>query len=369
MAHIRIIIVNGRLYTEKYKQVFQTRDVVTIWGILQLLRLYPGKLPDLDLMIECGDKPVIKKHDYHGPNPSIPPPLFHYCGDESSFDIVLPDWSFWGWPEVNIKPWEELKEEIKEGNRRIKWKNREPYAYWKGNSKLGAARHDLIKCNASDGHDWKARIFGMEWHEVKKQGFKSSDLASQCTYRYKIYVEGVSWSVSQKYILACDSMTLIVKPRFYDFFTRSLLPLIHYWPINENNKCGSIKFAVEWGNKYTDKAQEIGKGGSKFVQENLAMEYVYDYTFHLLNEYAKLLKYKPTIPQGAVETCSETLVCSVRGQKRRFLKHSMVKSPADSLTCVLPPSYERSALSGFLERKENLTKQVILWEGSERSSI
>lgn len=97
VAHIRIIVVDGRLYTLRYKKVFQTRDVVTIWGMLQLLRLYPGRLPDLDLMLECGDRPVIKKHDYGSSKASIPPPLFHYCGDESSYDIVFPDWSFWGW--------------------------------------------------------------------------------------------------------------------------------------------------------------------------------------------------------------------------------------------------------------------------------
>lgn len=119
---------------------------------------------------------------------------------------------------------------------------------------------------------------------------------------------------------------------------------------------------------FLHQAQEIGKAGSKFVQENLAMEYVYDYSFHLLNEYAKLLKYKPTIPEGAVETCSEALVCSVKGQKRRYRKHSMVKSPSDSLPCILPPSYEQSAFRAFLERKENLTNQVILWERSESTS-
>lgn len=96
-AHIRLIIVSGRLYVEKYKRAFQTRDLVTIWGILQLLRLYPGKLPDLDLMFECGDEPVILKSDYRGHGASIPPPLFHYCGNESTFDIVFPDWTFWGW--------------------------------------------------------------------------------------------------------------------------------------------------------------------------------------------------------------------------------------------------------------------------------
>lgn len=62
-------------------------------------------------------------------------------------------------PELSIKPWEVLQQEIQEGNGRIKWKDREAYAYWKGNTRVGAARRDLAKCNASDQDDWKARIF------------------------------------------------------------------------------------------------------------------------------------------------------------------------------------------------------------------
>lgn len=95
MSHIRITIVNGRLYTIKYKKAFQTRDFVTIWGILQLLKLYPGQVPDVDLMFECGDKPVILKSHYGAS--SIPPPVFHYCSDNLSHHIIFPDWSFWGW--------------------------------------------------------------------------------------------------------------------------------------------------------------------------------------------------------------------------------------------------------------------------------
>ena len=71
--------------------------------------------------------------------------------------------------------------------------------------------------------------------------------------RYKIYIEGLAWSVSDKYILACDSMTLLVRPRYYDFFIRGMVPLEHYWPIRDNGKCTSLKFAVEWGNNHTEK--------------------------------------------------------------------------------------------------------------------
>ncbi|KAF5733037.1 O-glucosyltransferase rumi-like [Tripterygium wilfordii] len=159
VAHFRLVIVGGRVYVKKYKKVFQTRDVFTIWGIVQLTRLYPGMLPDLELLFYCGDKTAIKKRNYHeGSNPTSPPPVFHYCGDDDSLDIVFPDWSFWGWAEINVRPWKSLLEDIKEGNKRINWKDRLPYAYWKGNARVGG-RADLMKCNVSDKYDWNGRFY------------------------------------------------------------------------------------------------------------------------------------------------------------------------------------------------------------------
>lgn len=96
-AHFRLVIVNGKAYVEKYKKSIQSRDLFTIWGILQLLRRYPGKVPDLELMFDCNDRPVIVSSEHRGPNATSPPPLFRYCGDRRTMDIVFPDWSFWGW--------------------------------------------------------------------------------------------------------------------------------------------------------------------------------------------------------------------------------------------------------------------------------
>jgi hypothetical protein len=93
-AHFRLVIVNGKAYVEKYRKSIQTRDVFTIWGILQLLRKYPGRIPDLELMFDCDDQPVIRSG---GRNTTGPPPLFRYCGDRWTRDVVFPDWSFWGW--------------------------------------------------------------------------------------------------------------------------------------------------------------------------------------------------------------------------------------------------------------------------------
>lgn len=49
--------------------------------------------------------------------------------------------------------------DIKEGNKRMKWMKREPYAYWKGNPTVAYTRRDLLKCNVTDKQDWNARLY------------------------------------------------------------------------------------------------------------------------------------------------------------------------------------------------------------------
>lgn len=205
------------------------------------------------------------------------------------------------------------------------------------------------------------------------------------TLRYKIYAEGATWSVSEKYIIACDSMTMFIEPRYYDFFTRSMLPLQHYWPISAKNMCEDIKFAVDWGNAHLDnviicfltftllsktntlsnifqqcelQAQKIGEGGSNYVIENLKMKFVYDYMFHLLNTYAKLMRFEPKVPKGAVEVCAESMACSLRGVRKHFLTESMIVSPSDSPPCTMPSPYTNESLHQFLQEKEDLGRKV-----------
>ncbi|KAG8376501.1 hypothetical protein BUALT_Bualt09G0070000 [Buddleja alternifolia] len=55
-------------------------------------------------------------------------------------------------------------------------------------------------------------------------------------------------------------------------------------------------------------AQKIGREASNFIQNDLKMDFVYNYMFHLLSEYSKLLRYKSTIPQNAIELCSEIVL-------------------------------------------------------------
>ncbi|CAI9101789.1 OLC1v1039203C1 [Oldenlandia corymbosa var. corymbosa] len=355
-AHFRLVILDGKVYVEKYRESMLYRVWFTVWGIVQLARWYPGKLPDLELMFDSEDRPVIPARDLGAR------PLFRYCSDWEHMDIVFPDWSFWGWPEINIKPWRSVMKDIKIGNSKSKWRDRVPYAYWKGNPHVAPWRADLLKCNVTDKDDWNTRLYIQDWNEEYKRGFNNSNLGDQCTYRYKIYIEGWAWSVSEKYIFACDSPVLYMTPRFYDFFIRGMVPQRHYWPVKDHDKCRSLKFAVEYGNNHPEKAEAIGAAGSRFIQEDMKMEYIFDYIFHLLNEYSKLLKFKPEIPPKATEVCAESIACPADELWRKSMEESLEKSPSNTNPCSLPAAYDPEELKAFIDEKAKLTMEVERWE-------
>lgn len=94
----------------------------------------------------------------------------------------------------------------------------------------------------------------------------------------------------------------------------------------------------------------------------MKMEYVFDYIFHLLNEYAKLQKFEPKIPLEAVEICSESLACTSQGIWRKFMEEGLEKSPSYTNPCTLPPPYEPQEIKSFVEQKIKATQQVEAWE-------
>ncbi|KAK9178784.1 hypothetical protein WN943_027978 [Citrus x changshan-huyou] len=232
-----------------------------------------------------------KDEDHNGPAPSTCPDYFR-------------------WIHKDLRPWVHTgitREMIERG--------REPGYFRLGNHEVSWHRKELMKCNVSEGQDWSARLYSQNWNIEQRKA--SSNL---------------TWPANVK---------------------TGLIPMHHYWPIMENDKCRSIKFAVDWGNNHTETAQGLGKAASKFVQEELKLDNVYDYMFHLLNHYSKLLRYQPTIPPKADEYCAETLGCPEEGLARKFMEESFVKSPKETSPCTLPPPYDPISLHDVLWGEKN----------------
>ncbi|KAK1412756.1 hypothetical protein QVD17_34253 [Tagetes erecta] len=344
-ASFRVVIIGGKLYVDYYYDCVQSRAMFTIWGFLQLLKRYPGRIPDVDLMFDCMDKPIIER------NETVKPvPIFRYCTTPDHYDIPFPDWSFWGWSEINIGPWEEEFQSIKDGSQRQSWRKKYPYAYWKGNPDVvSPIREALLQCN--DTKQWGALIMRQNWTQEALDGFKQSKLSSQCNHRYKIYAEGYAWSVSLKYILSCGCVPLIINPKYDDFFSRGLFPKKNYLPISPENICPSIKTAVEWGNGHLDQAEAIGKSVQDFM-ESLNIDRIYDYMYHLIVEYAKLLDFKPVRPVSALEECVESLYCFADQNQTHFLGRSAAL-PSQTPPCTLPAQANRQ-IDKMIEQKKKI---------------
>ncbi|KAF8725881.1 hypothetical protein HU200_020447 [Digitaria exilis] len=333
-ASMRVTITGGgrRLHVDLYYACVQSRALFTGWSLLQLMRRYPGRVPDVDLMFDCMDRPAINRTEHAGGDP--PPPLFRYCTTRDHFDIPFPDWSFWGWPETNIEPWNVEFKSIKVGAKATRWVDRVPTAYWKGNPDVASPlRVALLGCN--DTNLWHAEIMRQNWTDEAKAGYQHSKLSTQCTHRYKIYAEGFAWSVSLKYILSCGSTALLIEPEYEDFFSRGLEPRVNHLPVSRQGMCESIRDAVEWGNGNPAEAERVGRRGQRLMQD-LRMSAVYDYMLHLLTEYAALMDFRPAPPPEAQEACEGSVLCIADDKQRRFLEASRAE-PAVDEPCVMPP--------------------------------
>lgn len=102
----------------------------------------------------------------------------------------------------------------------------------------------------------------------------------------------------------------------------------------------------------------MGEAGSKFFEEEVKMNYVYDYMLHVLNEYAKLLRYKPTVPEKATEICLDSMACPAQGNVKKFMLESMEKSTHDAEPCTLSPPFAPGELQEINDKRADAIKKV-----------
>lgn len=101
-----------------------------------------------------------------------------------------------------------------------------------------------------------------------------------------------------------------------------------------------------------EQAKEIGQRGQDFM-ESLSMDRVYDYMFHLITEYSKLLDFKPVSPDSALEVCAESLICLADPKQRQFFEKTTAYPSAS------PPCTLQSADSNLIKRWRQKKKEIM----------
>lgn len=99
----------------------------------------------------------------------------------------------------------------------------------------------------------------------------------------------------------------------------------------------------------------MGKAAQDLM-DSISMDGIYDYMYHLINEYSKLLDFKPVRPQNALEVCYDSLLCYADEKKRSFLERSTAY-PSLSPPCRLPP-HDDNVIQSWIEKKSKIIQET-----------
>lgn len=89
--------------------------------------------------------------------------------------------------------------------------------------------------------------------------------------------------------------------------------------------------------------------------ESLSIDRIYDYMYHLITEYSKLLDFKPVRPSSALEVCYETALCFADEKQREFLERSTT-FPSSNPPCKLQPP-DSNLINSWIENKRKVIQE------------
>jgi len=121
-----------------------TRDGVFLVALLELIARYGKEVPDVDFVLQPGDRAKVLRHT--APDKARWLPLMLSFAVHPDYqEVGIPDPSFWGWPEMAVSPhWELTKDpDI------VQWFKKSPTAFWRGGTNRrfgGPIRKGLLEC-------------------------------------------------------------------------------------------------------------------------------------------------------------------------------------------------------------------------------
>lgn len=249
--------------------------------LLTLTRI--AQLPNLELFINLGDWPLMKKG---GHARTIIFPVFSWCGSDDSFDIVLPTYDI---TEATLENMGRVSLDMLSVQRtKVPWKDKIQKAFWRGRDSR-RERLDLIDIARQRSDLFNATItnFFFFRDEANRYGPTEKHISFHdfFDYRYQISIDGTVAAYRFPYLLAGDSVVLKQDSPYYEHFYKNLKPMIHFIPIKRN--LSDLVEKLKWAIQNDDLVQKIARNGRQFAEENLMPLDIICYHLLLFEEYAK----------------------------------------------------------------------------------
>ena len=303
----RIQIINNTLYHVPSKTAFEyetrSRSVKTV---LKLVTDTFSNFTDMDLFFNVEDTTGLG----HFNDVLFNVPVFALTkskkvkhGLRHENIILMPCFTLWSWPEARAGRWKGKLNSILNAGLRLKFEERTPKAFWRGVFNNGGRRwfHSLsakypnlvdVQQNVWSKHDNALPLVGSEAYTT---------LEDHCKFKYLLHIEGGSYSSRLKYLLLCGSTVIYDRGNHWDEYWYHLLE--HNQNVILFEKRGNedeFNKTLDYLRKNEDKAKEIGNQGRQLVSHYLSENAISCFWWKILDEYGKLIGYKPTLHPDAI---------------------------------------------------------------------
>ncbi len=272
-----------------------------VGSVLRLVQKFARKhaLADLELVFNVGDGPM----DLH---PYVP--VFGFVSCKYSKEIPFPIWDQANGP---LERWDMKIHKITQNARKYLWHSRIPKVVFRGGLRscfrefnaTACGRELLVrKClerldlcdgalsDTSNRKDISLLISRIPMSEQEK-------------FKFGIYTEGHSqWANRAKEQMFMGSALLMQTTDCKEYYTSQLTPWHHFIPVRYN--FSDFFEAVEWARTHEVETKKMRGRMLRYAFSVLTQQKVEEYAFRLLENYAKLLKFRIVRFEDSLELSS-----------------------------------------------------------------
>lgn len=265
-------------------------------------------LPDMELVINLGDWPLVHKKDEVLP-------IFSWCGNGDNFDILLPTYDLTESTLENMGRVTLDTLSVQSGAE-IAWAKRKPQAVWRGRDSraerlklidIARANVELINASLTNFFFFKDKEAHYGPKEPHISFFKFFD------YKYQINIDGTVAAYRMPYLLAGGGMVLKQDSPYYEHFYRQLKAWEHFVPIKRD--LSDLVDHIKWARENDDKAQQIAINARNFANKHLLPQHIICYHAALFWEWSKRIKSQVIVEEGMTHVPQPTFKCHCESRK------------------------------------------------------
>jgi hypothetical protein len=255
---------SSKSYSIKDFGGYETRTLATTHLVAEAMdRLRPRLYRDLSVKIFTDDFIPHPPNEIH----------FAYCKSKSQINtIAIPDFLFWGWPEVGLSDYEFIVEQmIQAGNQPFE----DERLFWIGNPLTNSSRMRFLELAAANPQ----LIHGLsvKWlppspssqknHLMTTESNNYVSLPSHCRYRYLIDLKARGYSARLKLLLFSGRPLFVQLREWNEYFFEQLIPYEHYIPVHED--LSDLIDQISWAVANEHKVMRIADQARAFAMQHL----------------------------------------------------------------------------------------------------